>query len=71
MILFLDLLYSECVLGLDFVVNPRVNLERLEGAPRVRALSRIGVTNRSDFCETVHLYLVSLFVLTGAQCNKG
>ena len=66
MILFLDLLYSECVLGLDFVVNPRVNLDRLEGA-----LSRIGVTNRSDFCETVHLYLVSLFVLTGAQCNKG
>ena len=62
-------------------INRPVNLEplvhsflSLEGAViRVRALSMVGVTNLSDFCETVHLtlHLVSLFVLTGAQCNKG
>ena len=55
-ILFQDLLYSECVLGLDFglSVYPRVNLGRLhnflsleEALIRVWELSRIGVREKS------------------------
>lgn len=55
-ILFQDLSYSECVLGLDFglSVYPRVNLGRLhnflsleEALIRVWELSRIGVREKS------------------------